>query len=101
MQRTSISGAALHDNDSFFKCYCHRKCLYSRTLKETAFVPTQKWQIEVENELCTEKHKDKLIFFYQNCSDQLWEKNCSSDREKLLNFETEGQEFAKKLRSLE
>ena len=63
MQRTSISGAALHDNDSFFKCYCHRKCLYSGTLKETAFVPTQKWQIEVENELCTEKHKDKLIFF--------------------------------------
>ena len=28
-------------------------------------------------------------------------KNCSSDREKLLKFETEGQEFAKFLRSLE
>ena len=27
--------------------------------------------------------------------------NCSSDREKLLKFETEGQEFAKILRSLE
>ena len=28
-------------------------------------------------------------------------KNCSSDREKLLKFETEGREFAKILRSLE
>ena len=28
-------------------------------------------------------------------------KNCSSDQEKLLNFETEGREFAKFLRSLE
>ena len=28
-------------------------------------------------------------------------KKCSSDREKLLKFETEGQEFAKILRSLE
>ena len=27
-------------------------------------------------------------------------KNCSSDREKLLKFEAEGQEFAKFLRSL-
>ena len=29
------------------------------------------------------------------------EKKCSSDREKLLKFEAEGREFAKKLRSLE
>ena len=28
-------------------------------------------------------------------------KNCSSHREKLLNFEAEGQEFAKFMRSLE
>ena len=28
-------------------------------------------------------------------------KNCSSDQEKLLKFEAEGQEFAKFLRSLE
>jgi hypothetical protein len=28
-------------------------------------------------------------------------KNCSSDREKLLEFEAEGQEFAKNFRSLE
>ena len=28
-------------------------------------------------------------------------KNCSSEREKLLKFEAEGQEFAKFLRSLE
>ena len=33
-----------------------------------------------------------LVFRYQNCS---------SDREKLLKFEAEGQEFAKILRSLE
>ena len=30
-----------------------------------------------------------------------FEKKCSSDREKLLKFEAEGQEFAKILRSLE
>ena len=29
------------------------------------------------------------------------EKNCSSDREKLLKFEAEGREFSKILRSLE
>ena len=29
-----------------------------------------------------------------------YDKNCSSDREKLLKFEAEGQEFAKFLRSL-
>ena len=29
------------------------------------------------------------------------EKNCSSDREKLLTFEAEGREFEKTLRSLE
>ena len=33
-----------------------------------------------------------MVFCYQNCS---------SDREKLLKFEAEGQEFAKILRSLE
>ena len=43
----------------------------------------------------------RMVFCYQNCSDLLWEKNCSSDREKLLKFEAEGREFAKKLRSLE
>ena len=26
----------------------------------------------------------KMVFCYQNCSDLLWEKNCCSDREKLL-----------------
>ena len=38
-----------------------------------------------------------MVFCYQNCSDLLWENNCSSDREKLLKFEAEGQEFAKSL----
>ena len=42
-----------------------------------------------------------LVFCYQNCSNLLWEKNCSSDREKLLKFESEGREFAKMLRPLE
>ena len=36
-----------------------------------------------------------MVFCYQNCSVLLWEKNCSSDREKLLKFEAEGWEFAK------
>ena len=38
---------------------------------------------------------------HQNCSDLLWEKNCSIDWEKCLKFEAEGGEFAKYLRSLE
>ena len=41
-----------------------------------------------------------MVFCYQNFTD-LWEKKCSSDQEKLLKFETEGQEFAKCLKSLE
>ena len=41
----------------------------------------------------------EMLFCYQNCSTV--RKNCSTDREKLLKFETEGQEFAKFLRSLE
>ena len=42
----------------------------------------------------------EMVFCFQNCSDLLWEK-MSKDREKLLKFEAEGQEFAKNLRSLE
>ena len=42
-----------------------------------------------------------LVFCYQNCSNLLWEINCSSDWEKLLKFEAEGREFAKFLRSLD
>ena len=43
-----------------------------------------------------------MVFSYQNCSDLYCEKKkCSSDREKLLEFEAEGREFAKILRSLE
>ena len=41
----------------------------------------------------------EMLFCYQNCSTV--RKNCFTDREKLLIFETEGQEFAKFLRSLE
>ena len=43
----------------------------------------------------------EMVFCFQNCTDLLSEKNCSSDQEKLLKFEAEGQEFAKFLRSLE
>ena len=39
------------------------------------------------------------VFCYQNCSDLLWKKSCSSDWEKLLKFEAEGRDFAKFLRS--
>ena len=42
-----------------------------------------------------------MVFCYLNCSDLLWEKIVSSDREKLLKFEAEGQKFAECLRSLE
>ena len=42
-----------------------------------------------------------LVLCYQNCSDLLWEKNCSCDQEKLLKFNVEGQEFAKILRFLQ
>ena len=41
-----------------------------------------------------------MVFFFQNCSDLLWEKNCSGDWEELLKFEAEGWEFAKFLRPL-
>ena len=43
----------------------------------------------------------KMVFCCQNCSDLYTvRKNCSCDREKLLKFKAEGQEFAKILRSL-
>ena len=43
-----------------------------------------------------------MVFCHQNCSDLLWEKKCSSDREKLLKFKAEGEgwEFSKSFRSL-
>ena len=42
-----------------------------------------------------------LVFCYQKLFWTTVRKNCSSDREKLLKFEAEGQEFAKFLISLE
>ena len=36
-----------------------------------------------------------IVLCFQNCSDLLWEKVFSSDREKLLKLEAEDQEFAK------
>ena len=41
----------------------------------------------------------KFGILYQDCSDLLLRKNCSSNRGKLLKFEAEGQEFSKFLRS--
>ena len=43
----------------------------------------------------------KMVFFYQNCSDILWEKIVLGIEKKKLKFEAEGQEFAKNSRSLE
>ena len=43
----------------------------------------------------------EMVFCYQNCSYLLWEKNCTTDREKLLKFQAESWEFAKFLRLLE
>ena len=40
-----------------------------------------------------------MVFCFQNCSDHLFRKNGFRDRVKLLKFEAEGREFAKKLRS--
>ena len=31
----------------------------------------------------------KIVFCFQNCSDLLWEKNCSSDQEKRLRLKVE------------
>ena len=42
-----------------------------------------------------------MVICYQNCSDLLWEKKCSSEQEDLVKFKAGGQEFAKILRSIE
>ena len=34
--------------------------------------------------------EEVMVFCYQNCSELLWEKNCSIDWEKLLKFKAEG-----------
>ena len=47
------------------------------------------------------KFLQEMVFYYQNCFEPTVRKNCFSDREKLLKFEDEGQEFARFLKSLE
>ena len=42
-----------------------------------------------------------MVFCYQNCSDRIVRRNCSSDCATLLKLEAEGQEFEKFLRPLE
>ena len=37
-----------------------------------------------EDDIFNNSTSGKMVFCYQNCSDLLWEKNCSSDREKLF-----------------
>ena len=49
----------------------------------------------------TEEFTVEIVFCYQDCSDLLWEKKCSSDWEKHLKFKAEGREFAKFSRLLE
>ena len=39
-----------------------------------------------------------MVLCFQNCSNEVWEKK-SSEQEKILKFEAEGQEFVKILRS--
>ena len=46
------------------------------------------------------KGHSKKWYFVTNIVLTYYEKNCSSDREKLLKFEGEGREFAKILRAL-
>ena len=46
----------------------------------------------INNQVSKNKKDQEMVFCYQNCS---------NDREKLLKFEAEGQEFARFLRSLE
>ena len=53
------------------------------------------WGYEVSN--CQINHGNLLLKLFRPTV----RKNCSSDREKLLKFEAEGQEFAKILQSLE
>ena len=52
-------------------------------------------------EICLLFQKSELWYFVTKIVLTYCEKNCSSDREKLLKFEAEGREFAKILRSLE
>ena len=44
-------------------------------------------------EVESQERNAHMVFCYQNCSDLLWKKKCSSDWEKLLKFEAEGWEF--------
>ena len=41
----------------------------------------------------------KMVFCYKNCSELKVRKNCSSDREKLLKFETVAREFIQTVKS--
>ena len=70
------------------------------TRRESTFLGKSTWKnIGADGDTWAEK--TKMVFGYQNSSDILWEKKCSSDREKLLKFEAEGREFANFFRPLE
>ena len=71
-------------------------CYTINPLYEYSHVPScwtfhQPWEVKYQLFL-------KIVFCFRNCSDLLWEKIVLV---KLLKFETEGQEFANILRSLE
>ena len=79
--------------------------------KNSCLVPSRLSLAELKREeiknvcmvVCSEMllQSTALVFCFQNCSNLLWEKNCSIERGKLLKSEAEGREFAKFLRSLE
>ena len=54
------------------------------------------WQLRFDSPPIHSHVKDlkiEMLFCFQNFCDLLWEKNWTSDREKLLKFEAKGREF--------
>ena len=84
----------------FKNCVRFSFLFYTRMRKRILHTQTRGHYIKADVHICG-KIITEMVFCYQNCSGQLWEKKCSSDWEKLLKFETEGRELAKILGSLE
>ena len=79
-----------------------KTCFNDRTTSLACFlIENRDWLMPMSRGIQDSSHSTGMVFCYQNCSDLLWKKNCSSDREKLLKFEAEGRGFAKFLKSLE
>ena len=69
--------------------YLHKSGIRSPCINVVMFLKSRLRSIN--NQVSKNKKDQEMVFCYQNCS---------NDREKLLKFEAEGQEFAKFLRSL-